>query len=84
VFGAAGLVARAEVRRRLGSLLLLALIVAAVTAAVLATAISVAPVGAQGTRYALGVMTSPGGAYFVDVDRPIVLAGRLAETLRTE
>jgi hypothetical protein len=133
VFGAAGLVARAELRRRRGSLLLLALIVAAVTAAVLATtagarrtstvldrfmtengardlqvvvlspefaldpgrvdvlrekladldgvttaaAISVAPVGANGTQYDFGIMTSPDGGYFVDVDRPVVLAGRL-------
>jgi len=133
VFGAAGLVARAELRRRRSSLLLLALIVAAVTAAVLATtagarrtstvldrfmnetgardlqvvvlspefaldpgrvdvlrekladldgvttaaAISVAPVGANGTQYDFGIMTSPDGGYFVDVDRPVVLAGRL-------
>jgi FtsX-like permease family protein len=133
VFGAAGLVARAEVRRRRGSLLLLVVIVATVTAAVLATvagarrtstvldrfsaataardlhvavlspefaldpgrvdglrqkladlegvttaaAITVAPVGAKGTQYDFGIMTSPDGGYFVDVDRPIVLAGRL-------
>jgi hypothetical protein len=42
-----------------------------------AAAIAVAPVGANGTQYDFGVMTSPDGGYFVDVDRPMVLAGRL-------
>jgi FtsX-like permease family protein len=42
-----------------------------------ASAIFVAPVGAKGTQYDFGIMTSPDGGYFHDVDRPIVVAGRL-------
>ena len=41
------------------------------------SAIFIAPVGADGTQYDFGIMASPDGAYFRDLDRPIVLAGRL-------
>ena len=136
----AALVVRAEIRRRWGSLLLLAVMVALVTATVLATtagarrtstaldrfmtstaardlhvavlspdfaldpgrvdllrqrlaevpgvelvsAITVAAVGVEGTYYDFGLMTSPDGRYFHDIERPVVLAGRLPALASTE
>jgi hypothetical protein len=41
------------------------------------SAIFIAPVGADGTQYDFGIMASPDGGYFRDIDRPIVLAGRM-------
>jgi hypothetical protein len=43
----------------------------------LVSAISIAAVGAEGTQYDFGIMASPDGRFFRDIDRPIVVAGRL-------
>ena len=127
------LVARSELRRRWLSLLFLAVIVAVVTATVLAavagarrtstvldrflggtaahdlhatvlspdfalepgrvdrlrqelarlpgvetvSAMMVAVVGVSGTQYDFGIVASPDGAYYRDIDRPIIVDGRL-------